>query len=291
MPEHNRFSTWSDLLLTALTPLIWGSTYLVTTEFLPPGRPFTAALVRVLPAGLLLVAVAGCRIPRAFWGRLLILSLLNIGLFQALLFIAAYRLPGGLAAVIGATQPLVVMALGWWLDARRPPRVAVLGALAGVAGMAVLLLSPRSALDPVGMLAAAGGALSMACGTFLGRRWHAGLPVAAMTGWQLLLGGLVLWPVAALYDPPLPRLTTQAMLGYAYLCLFGALLAYWLWFRGLRRLSAASVSTLGLLSPLSAAVLGWTVLGQTLSWSGLAGFLTVLFSVLVVQRGLLARPA
>ena len=43
------------ILSTALAPLIWGSTYLVTTEFLPPNRPFTAALIRVLPAGLLLL--------------------------------------------------------------------------------------------------------------------------------------------------------------------------------------------------------------------------------------------
>ena len=47
----NRTAT---ILTTALAPLIWGSTYLVTTEFLPPDRPFTAALIRALPAGLLL---------------------------------------------------------------------------------------------------------------------------------------------------------------------------------------------------------------------------------------------
>ena len=46
---------WGDILLTALAPLIWGSTYIVTSELLPPHRPFTAALIRVLPAGLLLL--------------------------------------------------------------------------------------------------------------------------------------------------------------------------------------------------------------------------------------------
>ena len=45
------------LMTTALAPLIWGSTYLVTTEFLPPDRPFHAALLRCLPAGLLLLLV------------------------------------------------------------------------------------------------------------------------------------------------------------------------------------------------------------------------------------------
>ena len=87
------------ILTTALAPLIWGSTYLVTTEFLPPNRPFTAALIRVLPAGLLLLAWTR-RLPRrGEWGIVALLGFLNIGFFQAMLFVAAYRLPGGLAAV------------------------------------------------------------------------------------------------------------------------------------------------------------------------------------------------
>ena len=87
------------ILATALAPLIWGSTYLVTTEFLPPNRPFTAALIRVLPAGLLLLAWTR-RLPRrGEWGFVALLGFLNIGFFQAMLFVAAYRLPGGLAAV------------------------------------------------------------------------------------------------------------------------------------------------------------------------------------------------
>ena len=86
-----------------LGPVIWGSTYIVTTELLPPDRPFTAALLRTLPAGLLLVL--WCRRWPAWgdgvgWRRLLVLAALNIGVFQALLFVAAYRLPGGVAAVV-----------------------------------------------------------------------------------------------------------------------------------------------------------------------------------------------
>ena len=43
--------------ITALAPMAWGTTYLVTTELLPPGRPLTAAVLRALPAGLLLLAI------------------------------------------------------------------------------------------------------------------------------------------------------------------------------------------------------------------------------------------
>lgn len=111
-----------DLLLTALAPAIWGTTYIVTSQFLPPDRPFIAALLRVLPAGIALL-IWSCRFPqRGEWAKLIVTGILNIGAFQALLFIAAYRLPGGLAAVIGAIQPLLVMLLAWCVDRQRSPR-------------------------------------------------------------------------------------------------------------------------------------------------------------------------
>lgn len=88
-------SLWRAVLLTALAPMIWGTTYIVASEILPPDRPFTAALIRALPAGLLLVLITREIPARHLWFRLLTLSALNIGIFQALLFVAAYRLPGG----------------------------------------------------------------------------------------------------------------------------------------------------------------------------------------------------
>ncbi|MEG2632571.1 MAG: EamA family transporter, partial [Comamonas sp.] len=74
---------WRDVLLTALAPAIWGSTYIVASEILPPDRPFTAALIRALPAGLLLLLYTRVLPARRDWVRLLVLSALNIGVFQA----------------------------------------------------------------------------------------------------------------------------------------------------------------------------------------------------------------
>lgn len=276
---------WGDVLLTAIAPALWGSTYLVTTQILPPDRPFTAAVLRAVPAGLALILL--CRrlpVPEQ-WGRLALLSALNIGVFQALLFVAAYRLPGGLAAVVGAIQPLLVLALVWGVDRLRPTPLALAGGVAGVVGMAVLLVSPGARWDAIGITAALAGAACMAAGTYLSRRWRLGLPVLALTGWQLLLGGLMVVPVAALADPPLPALTLSQAAGYAYLSGAGALLAYALWFRGIARLPSAAVSSLGLLSPLTAVVLGWVVLGQAVPPVGLFGMVLVLGGILAVQRG------
>jgi probable blue pigment (indigoidine) exporter len=276
-------NTWLNVLMTALAPAIWGSTYIVTTELLPPDRPFTAALLRALPAGLLLVLYSRYWPARRDWPRLLVLAALNIGVFQALLFVAAYRLPGGLAAVVGAIQPLLMMGLVWSLDHQRPASAAVVASVVGIAGMAALLLAPSARWDLIGIVAAFVGTACMASGTYLTRRWQLSPPLLAFTGWQLLLGGLLLLPLAYWIDPPLPTLSPQHWLGYAYLSVFGALLAYGLWFRGIARLEPVAVSSLGLLSPLVAVLLGWLLLDQRLTGIALLGLVAVLGSILTVQ--------
>lgn len=70
-------------------------------------------------------------------------------------------------------------------------------------------------------------------GHWLSRRWALSLPIVALTGWQLTIGGVVLAPVALIVDPPLHQVTVLQAAGYLWLCLAGAMLAYGLWFRGL----------------------------------------------------------
>jgi probable blue pigment (indigoidine) exporter len=276
-------STLATTLLTAVAPLIWGTTYLVATEFLPPDRPLTSAVIRTLPAGLLLILAARRVVPRISGARLVVLSVVNIGAFQALLFVAAQRLPGGLAALVGALQPLLMLALVWAVDRQWPGRAALGAAATGVLGMALLFAAPGAAWDPLGTAAAFLGTACLALGSFLTRRWRNGMPLSGFAGWQLLLGGLGLLPFAVFLEPGLPPLATGHWLGYGYLTLVGTALAYPLWMNGLARLPAVAVSALGLLSPLMAVALGWIFLGQALGLRELAGIAIVLASVGAIQ--------
>jgi probable blue pigment (indigoidine) exporter len=279
---------------SAIAPALWGTTFLVTTELLPAGRPLLAAGFRALPAGLLVVGALALlagrgALPRGhWWWRGPLLGVLNIGVFFALLFMAAYRLPGGIAAVLGAIGPFVVAALAFVLLRERSARRTLLAAAVGIGGVALLVLRSQVALDPVGILAAAAGTVTMSLGTVLGRRW--GTPdgyerrstaVLALTGWQLTAGGALLLPVALIVEGPVPTLTGANMAGYAYLSIVGTALAYFLWFRGVTTLAPARVTMLGLLSPVVAAALGWLVLGQALSAGQLTGGAAVLAAVLV----------
>ena len=99
----------------------------------------------------------------------------------------------------------------------------------------------------------------------------------------------MLAPVAWAVDPPLPALTLTNIAGYLYLSLAGALVAYALWFRGIARLPSVAVSSLGLLSPVTAVLLGWGLLGQAMTGVSLVGMLVVLASILAVQWAM-SRP-
>lgn len=274
----------TDLWLTAIAPAIWGSTYIVTTEFLAGWPPMTVAMLRALPAGLLLLLIVR-QLPRGlWWGRVFVLGALNFSLFWAMLFVSAYRLPGGVAATVGAVQPLLVIVLAYVL-LRSPIRPwSIVAALAGLGGVALLVLTPRAALDPVGIAAGLAGAASMACGTVLSRRWQPPVSPLTFTAWQLTAGGLLLVPVSLALHPALPAFTTPSLLGLAWLGLVGAALTYILWFRGIARLESSVVSSLGFLSPLTAVVLGGVFLQQTLTPAQVAGLVLVICSIGVAQR-------
>ncbi|TVT14299.1 EamA family transporter, partial [Amycolatopsis rhizosphaerae] len=284
-PATARRKTTTDTALTALAPAIWGSTYLVTTQFLPPDRPLLASAVRALPAGLVLLAVTRT-LPRGrWWWRAAVLGILNIGGFFSLLFAAAYHLPGGLAALVVSVQPMLVLLLSALLLGERIRTPQAASCLLGTAGIALLVLRPGAGLDTAGVLCGLGAALCMASGIVLTKRWGRpeGVGVAAFTGWQLTVGGLALVPAFLAVEGVPGHLTGRNLAGFAYLSIVGSLFAYAVWFRGIERLPALTVSFLGFASPLTATVLGWLVLGERWSPWQTAGAVAVLAAVALAQ--------
>lgn len=274
----------STVALTGLGPAIWGTTYLVTTEFLPPDRPLLAATVRALPAGIVLLAI-GRTLPRGiWWWRAMVLGVLNIGAFFYLLFLAAYHLPGGMAALVMSTQPMFVLVLGAVVlkDRIRPVHIAT--CVLGIVGVALLVLGPSAALDTVGVLAGVMGAMCMALGIVLTKRWGrpSDVTLLSFTGWQLVFGGIVLLPIT-LMNETLPKLTWGNTVAFLYLSVIGAVVAYALWFRGISCLPAFVVSLLSLISPLCASALGYVFLGESLQPLQLMGAAVLIAAIVLAQ--------
>lgn len=280
-----------DLAITAIAPLVWGSTYYVTTEYLPAGYPLTMAALRALPAGLILLALARQLPQGIWWARVFALGSLNFTLFWTLLFVAAYRLPGGVAATVGAVQPLIVVFLASIALGAAISPTSITAAAMGIVGVGFLALGGDVGLDPVGLAAGLGGAVSMGAGTVLTRKWQPPVPLLTFTAWQLSAGGLLLVPLAVLLEPPLPALDVQNILGIGYLGLIGAALTYILWFRGISRIEPGAVSALGFLSPLAAVLIGWVLLGQALTVWQIIGAGIVLSAISLGQAsGRSQRP-
>ncbi|WP_136056584.1 EamA family transporter [Microbacterium sp. K24] len=284
------------LLLTALAPIAWGTTYLITTELLPAGHPLFAGLLRSLPAGLLAVAISR-RLPRgAWWWKGLALGALNIGAFFPLLFLAAERLPGGVAAAVAGAQPLIVLALGALVLHERIRPLTAAAAVAGAGGVALVVLGPAADLDFWGILAALGGVSATGVGMILTKRWGrpSGVGPVAYAGWQLTAGGLLLLPVTLLVEGVPASVDGEAVLGYLWLGTAGGIIAYTLWFRGIQQLPVIAPGLLALLSPVVATALGTLVAGEAFTPVQAIGFVITLAALvsgqIFARRGRTTAP-
>ncbi|MEU6880657.1 EamA family transporter [Streptomyces sp. NPDC046712] len=271
--------------MTASAPVVWGTTFVVTTELLPAGHPLFAGLLRALPAGLIALAITRALPRGAWWPKAAALGVLNIGVLFPLLFVAAERLPGGVAATLSATQPLIVAILAVAVLRQRPSVWSFAWGITGVVGVGLVVIGPDAGFDTVGILAGLGGAGSMALGVTLTKHWGRpqGVGPTAFAGWQLAAGGLFLAPVTFLFEGAPPAIDASAALGYLWLGLIGGLVSYVLWVRGVTTLPVTSVAVLVLLSPIMAALLGAVLLGQSLGPVQLVGFALALAAIAAGQ--------
>ena len=269
------------VLVTAIAPVAWGSNYFVTHEFLPADAPLHGALIRALPAGLLLLAVCR-RLPRgSWWWKSLVLGTLNVGAFFVLIYLAAQLLPTSIAATVMATSPVMMMLFAW-LVLSDPPRARQLaGAGMGLAGVALMLFSGTVVADVRGVLASVGAMVMSSFGYILAKRWGGDVDVLSLTAWQLVSGGLVLLPVAVALEGAPPALDLPAALGFGYVAVVATALAFAAWFAGLRHLDAGTVGLVGLLNPVTGVLLGTVVAAESLSVRQWCGLVLVLAGILL----------
>lgn len=284
-------SRFGIILLTAVAPAAWGTTYIVTEKFLPPDRPLFAALVRALPIGLVLLAWRR-QLPKGdWWWKAVVLGLFNIGLFFPLIFVSAYYLPGGLASTVQAASPLAVMALAWLIIGERAALARIAAAFIGIAGVTLLVLKSPDGVTALGLAGAIGSVLVSALGFVLIKRWTPPVDMITLVSWQLVVGGLALLPVALIVEGAPPAVDLSAALGYAWIAIVGTGLAYVCWFTGLRAMPAGAVSLIGLLNPVVGTALGVAFAHEAFGTAQALGVLLVIGGVVLGQRAVRPRKA
>jgi probable blue pigment (indigoidine) exporter len=287
---------WHWTLITAVAPIAWGSNYWVTRHTLPPDEPLYGALLRALPAGLLLVVLRPRRPRGPWWWRSALLGAMNVGAFFTLIYLSAQLLPTNVAAMIMGTSPIAMLLLAWLIVSERPRARQAAGAALGIVGVVLMLAGGSGAIDLLGVLASVGAMTIASIGYLLVKRWGGDVDVLALTSWQLVAGGLLLVPAAAAFEGTPPALDGAAVIGFAYVSLVATAIAFAAWFPGLRHLDAGTVGLVGLLNPVTGVLLGTLVAAEPLGVRQLLGLVTVFAGILLGQpairwRGRMRRRA
>lgn len=266
------------LLVAAVAPILWGSTYFVTRTFLPPGALWGGTL-RALPAGLLLLVLVR-RVPRgSWWWKAVVLGVLNVGGFFALVYQAAQLLPSSIASTVMATAPIALAVLAWLLLGERPSGWRLAGASVGIGGVALLLLGGSGLVDGAGVVVSVAAMASSSLGFVLGKKWNPEVGVLPSTAWQLVVGGVLLLSVAFLVEGPPPRLDPVALAATLWLTVVATALAYVAWFAALDHLRGDVIGLVGLLNPVAGVLLGVLVGGEAIGCRQLIGLTLVLIGI------------
>ncbi len=257
--------------------VIWGSTYLAIRYAIETLPPFLMAGARFLSAGAVLYAFMrwrGVSAPKLIhWRSAFALGGMLLLLGNGAVVWAEHRIASGVAALLVAVEPLWIVLLEWLRPGgRRPSARTALGVVLGFAGL-VILVGPADVgggrVDLLGSIVVVVAALSWAAGSLYSR--EAPLPSSPFlaTAMQMLGGGTLL-VIAGLLTGEAGRIDVGAISGrsvaaFAYLAVFGSLVAFtaYIWLLGV--VSPSRASTYAYVNPLVAVLLGWAVASEPLS--------------------------
>ena len=276
-------------LALGIVYVVWGSTYLaiaIAVQTLPPllysGVRF--ALAGVILAGWLALRRVDLRISRRELGGAAAVGILMLAGGNGLVSLAERTVPSGVAALIVASIPLWIV-LYRMIAGERVGRDLLGGVLLGLAGVAILVVPGglNGTIDPLGALMLFGATLSWALGTFLSPRLETPRNALVSTAYQMLAGGVVLTVAAvvrgetAQLDPA--TFSVRSLVAFAYLVVFGSLVAYSAYTWLLQNASVSLVATYAFVNPVVAVILGALILGEAITPTVLIGAAVIVVAV------------
>lgn len=316
MNSSSRLPFYSLLLIAPF--FFWGTAMVAMKGVMPHTTPLFMAGVRLVPAGLLVLATAialGRPQPKGWtaWLWIGLFALIDGALFQGFLAAGLLRTGAGLGSVMIDSQPIAVALMAWWLFGEHIGLWGWLGLGLGIGGISLLGLPDEWILSVLQGQVALDGAslganliydlfqngqwlmllasLSMAVGTVIMRYVSRYADPIAATGWHMILGGLPLFALSAQVETgQFVHLDWSNWVALGYSTIFGSAIAYGLFFYFAASGSLTSLSSLTFLTPVFALLFGNVFLGELLSpiqWSGVG--LTLISIYLINQRDVLAQ--
>jgi drug/metabolite transporter (DMT)-like permease len=272
--------------------IVWGSTYLAIRVMVETMPPLLAAGVRFTVAGAVMVAVLAVRRPvRPTRDQLL--SALLVGLLlpgaNAVVSVAEQEVPSNIAALLIASVPLWVILLRR-ATGEHVPLASVGAVLVGFAGLAILLRPGEQSGDAgvLGLAAVVVAAVMWATGSFASPKLSLPRDGLVSTGWQMLLGGIVILVVGLIAgeanDVHVSEFSARSIAGLVYLIAIGSWFAFTCYAWLLQNAPIAKVATYAYVNPVVAILLGWLILDEVVTGVTVIGAAIIVVSVALVVR-------
>ena len=268
----------------------------VMKSVLPQTHPLFVAVIRLLPAGLLIV-LAG-----SFWNRPMpqgwrawswigLFALVDGTLFQGFLTEGLQRTDAGLGSLLIDSQPLAVAVMAAWLYGERLSKWGMAGLGLGIVGIGLIGLPPdwqnhqQLQWFTLGEWLMLGASLSMAIGTILIRPVTSYADPVMATGWHMVLGSLPLLGLSLWREhPQLAEIGVYGWLGLAYVSVLGSAIAYGLFFYFAASGNLTTLSALTFSTPVFAIICGRIFLSERLTTVQWVGVVLTLISIYLVSR-------
>lgn len=299
-PQAAPAPRWRGLALMLAASLFFGSSGVIGKPAMQAGlSPEQVASARIVISALVLFAGVGLlrpsllRVRPGEWRVLIAYGLLAVAGVQLFYFIAASRVPVGVAILLEFTSPVLIAFWVRFVRGTRLPRPMWAGIALAMTGLAMVArVTDGFQLDTVGLLAGLGAAVCSAVYFLLGEHGVSTRHPLGMVTWGMVFGALAMCVIAPPWTLPREALTAAATFGpwqppvYVLLiavAIISTVLAYLAGLAALRHLPASVASVLGLCEPLVATTLAWALLGEALAAVQLIGAAVLLTGATLVQ--------
>lgn len=275
--------------------LIWGSTYLAI-HFANQSIPsFLMAGTRFVVAGTILYLVArwkGSPAPSwVNWKPAIISSFMLLLICNGGASWAVRRVPTGVAAIIGATQPIWIVLADFFMNKTKfPSKKTLLGLLLGTMGMLILILrtplTGSESLDIIGLSILVFGTFTWAIGSIYAAKSLKPFPPLLSIALQMLSGGTLLILAGILFGEwkylQVSSISASSALALLYLIFFGSLIGFtaYSWLMG--KVNAGTVSTHAFVNPVIAVFLGWAFAGEAFTFQIAIASVVILSGVVLI---------
>ena len=282
--------------------VVWGTTYLAIRVLSLTVAPFVSQGARFVLAGTILAAVvllrhgrAALRVTREQLGSSMLLGLLFVVCGNGGVAIAEQVVPSALAALLVAAMPLWVVLLRYFLGRDHPRRLTWMGTVLGFAGIAVLARpGADGSVRPWGVDVLLLATVCWATGTFLTRRLTLPVNATVTTVYEMCTGGLTMLVIATTSGQfrglEVSEVPTRAWVAFAYLTVFGSLVAYSVFVWLLQHAPVSLVTTYAFVNPVVAVSLGWLILDESVTVALLVGGVLAVIGVAMVVRSERREP-